>query len=356
MSVPEAELLLKHAVFPPNRPLLVVGCPDRATALELAQMTADSTITIVLDDYARWREMKDLGPRISARFGWNSGETASCASAAVFLPRERDLAEIVLGSTARAVQPDGPVWLVGSIRSGARSLRPRIERAIGPVEASFSGRHCVLFRTARKAIPSAAAEDNPAREFAFPFAGREVKAVSLPGVFSHGRLDPGTRLLLDTLEGAEGRQIPPNANNPGARMLDFGCGAGVIGAALWLAQPDADIALVDSSALAVESAKRTLGSNGLPPGAASPSDVFSDVTGRYDLIVSNPSFHSGTGTDHRVAEALIKEAPARLDHGGRLRIVANRFLKYPPLLKAAFGEFLTIASDGRYAVYEAVRR
>lgn len=115
--------------------------------------------------------------------------------------------------------------------------------------------------------------------------------------------------------------------------------------------------MADSSALAIESAKRTLAANAgrLKGGIVVPTDVFSDVPGRYDLIVSNPPFHAGAGTDYRTVEAFIKEAPVRLNHGGRLRIVANRFLKYPPLLQAAFGDFTVVSEDGRYRVYEASR-
>jgi 16S rRNA (guanine1207-N2)-methyltransferase len=364
MSAPEAELLLKHAVFPPGSGLLVVGVPDRATASALADQTTDCPVTLLLDDYARWRDMKESGTGMTVRFGTDIGEAERFGSAAVFLPRERELAEVVLLSVARAVLPDGPVWLVGSIRSGAKSLRPTVERTIGPVERSYAGRHCVLFQAARNAVQPASgatkscacpaspdmAPVDRAKEFSFPYAGREVKAVSLPGVFSHGRLDAGSRFLLDTME------KHANIGSSGAQILDFGCGAGVIGAALGLARPDAKIALVDASARAIASARRTLAANGLSPDAAGPSDVFSDVPGRYDLIVSNPPFHAGAGTDYRAVDTFIREAPARLNHGGRLRLVANRFLKYPPLLKTAFGEFLTIASDSRYAVYEAVRR
>ena len=57
--------------------------------------------------------------------------------------------------------------------------------------------------------------------FEVPLADGPLKVVSLPGVFSHGRLDRGTALLLEHLD-----------KLPSGHLLDFGCGAGVLGAAL----------------------------------------------------------------------------------------------------------------------------
>lgn len=48
-----------------------------------------------------------------------------------------------------------------------------------------------------------------------------VEVAGLPGIFSHDGLDSGTRMLLETLE-----EQPVQAD----RLLDFACGAGVIGA------------------------------------------------------------------------------------------------------------------------------
>ncbi|HBO38159.1 MAG TPA: 16S rRNA methyltransferase, partial [Pasteurellaceae bacterium] len=80
----------------------------------------------------------------------------------------------------------------------------------------------------------------------------ELTIYSLPGVFSANELDAGTDLLLSTL----------NAGICG-RVLDLGCGAGVIGSYIKKSNPQADVTMSDIHAMAVASAQRTLAENQL---------------------------------------------------------------------------------------------
>ncbi|MDD1842954.1 methyltransferase, partial [Pseudomonas aeruginosa] len=86
--------------------------------------------------------------------------------------------------------------------------------------------------------------------------------------------------------------------------------------------------LCDVSAPAVEASRATLAANGLA-GDVFASNVFSEVNGRFDMIISNPPFHDGLQTSLEAAQALIRGAVRHLNSGGELRIVANAFLPYP---------------------------
>ncbi|MEK7765076.1 MAG: methyltransferase, partial [bacterium] len=217
-----------------------------------------------------------------------------------------------------------------------------------------AARRCVLYRLTREArrIPRPALDDWETGWMARGL-GVELAVRGFPGVFSVGRLDPGTALLLSSLEGA----------SPAGAVLDWGCGCGVVGAALMTSWHRARVTLADSNALAVESARRTLKANGLDERAVVAADVFEGADGErgrtglgpWDLIVSNPPFHDGEETDTGATESLIREAPGRLAAGGRLRIVANRFLRYAPLLRRAFGDYAVVAENASYRVYEAVK-
>ncbi|MBS7676150.1 methyltransferase, partial [Vibrio cholerae] len=79
-----------------------------------------------------------------------------------------------------------------------------------------------------------------------------LKVVSLPGVFSHGRLDRGTELLLEHLD-----------KLPSGNLLDFGCGAGVLGAAVKRRYPHNTVTMLDVDAFAAASSRLTLAANGL---------------------------------------------------------------------------------------------
>ena len=71
------------------------------------------------------------------------------------------------------------------------------------------------------------------------------------------------------------------------KLLDFGCGAGVIGSVLAKRNPALAVTMVDINALALESSRRTLAVNGLS-GRVHASDVYSDIAETFQQIVSNP--------------------------------------------------------------------
>ncbi len=161
-------------------------------------------------------------------------------------------------------------------------------------------------------------------------------------MFSHGKLDEGTDFLLAQLRAL-----------PFEKALDWGCGAGVIGAALKLAHPEKHVDFVDSNVMALEATRRTLASNGFATDSVWPSDIFSDVHGRYDVIVSNPPFHKKLETDFSITERFLREAGEHLTGSGRLIIVANAFINYFPPLRESFGKVEVVAENTKFRVIEA---
>ena len=137
------------------------------------------------------------------------------------------------------------------------------------------------------------------------------------------------------------------------KVLDVGCGAGVLSAALASHSPKVRLTLCDVAAPAVEASRATLAANGIE-GEVFASNVFSEVTGRFDMIISNPPFHDGMQTSLDAAQTLIRGAVRHLNSGGELRIVANAFLPYPQVLDEAFGFHDVIAQTGRFKVYRTV--
>jgi 16S rRNA (guanine1207-N2)-methyltransferase len=338
MSLANAtELLLRHGV-PSDARTLVVGVPDADSVQRLPRAGA----TFLLHDYAVFRSVRSAA---ECRFGpWLPSATPPFERAIVYLPKGRARLAMTLALTAGTLVEGGELWLVGGNNEGIRSAVKPLEAAAGPATKRDSARHCSLF-VARRTRPAAAPAIEPwVESWPLEVAGETLAIRSLPGVFSHGRLDEGTARLLDVL-------APPAHG----RVLDVGCGAGVLGCHIARRHPGLRVELVDSDALAVESARRTLAANGVSNGEALASDVFSDVEGPFDYIVSNPPFHQHVRTDYRVHRALIEGAAHQLRPGGVLQLVANRFLDLGGLLTSAFGRFTVDLEDNRFRVYRAVR-
>ncbi len=160
-------------------------------------------------------------------------------------------------------------------------------------------------------------------------------------MFSHGEFDKGSELLLDTLPKLHGR------------VLDFGCGAGVIGAVMKTnTPPGIELELSDISALAIESARETFKVNNLEAKFTA-TDVYVALEGPYDYLISNPPFHAGLKTFYAATEDFIAQAPKFLNPEGQLIIVANSFLRYPPLIEASLGSCETVASTNKFNIYAA---
>jgi 16S rRNA (guanine1207-N2)-methyltransferase len=147
----------------------------------------------------------------------------------------------------------------------------------------------------------------------------------------------------------------------GDRVLDLGCGTGLAGLAAARRAVDGEVVLVDTDVRAVESARRTLAANGIANGEALLSDCGSavlprDPGQRFDVVITNPPFHQGVGVDYEVACQFVRDAARVLRRGGRLFLVANRFLRYGDLIQETFGDLATAYADNRYHVLTAVAR
>ncbi len=112
--------------------------------------------------------------------------------------------------------------------------------------------------------------------------------------------------------------------------------------------------MCDINAFAIESSKQTLLANNLK-GHVFASDVYSDVEPGLDFIISNPPFHAGLDTSYSATETLLSDAPNYLTDDGQLMIVANSFLKYPPIIEKQFGHCHTVDKNRKFAIYHATK-
>jgi 16S rRNA G1207 methylase RsmC len=150
------------------------------------------------------------------------------------------------------------------------------------------------------------------REIRARFWDTDWTFTTAAGVFSADGLDLGTAVLL--------RECAPPSG--ATRLLDLGCGYGVLAVALATACPQASVDAVDVNERALELTATNAAAHGVADRVHPllPAQVDPDV--RYDQIWSNPPIRIGKDALH---ELLLTWLP-RLAPGGEARLVVGKNL------------------------------
>ncbi|NIY48157.1 16S rRNA (guanine(1207)-N(2))-methyltransferase RsmC [Cedecea colo] len=330
---PASEVLLRHSDdFTESRVLFAGDLQD-----DLPARFETAASRVHTQQFHHWQALSaQMGE--NAQYGLVAGaDTISDSNTLIYYwPKNKPEAHFQLMNILSLLPVGCDVFVVGENRSGVRSAEQMLEDYC-PLTKIDSARRCGLYHGRLETQPQF---DEHAWWDEYPHEGMTVK--TLPGVFSRDGLDTGSKLLLSTLT--------PHTKG---KVLDVGCGAGVLAITLASHSPKVRLTLCDVSAPAVEASRATLAANGIE-GEVIASNVYSEINGRFDMIISNPPFHDGMQTSLDAAHQLIRGAVRHLSTGGELRIVANAFLAYPNILDEAFGNHEVIAQTGRFKVYRAV--
>jgi 16S rRNA (guanine1207-N2)-methyltransferase len=153
--------------------------------------------------------------------------------------------------------------------------------------------------------------------------GLKLTIAGKPGVWSWDEVNPGTAALLEVA-----------MVGPAERVLDLGCGTGVIGAAAARRAPQGTVVLVDSNIVATRCAQATLEANRISNATVELGDGCSELTpGSFDRVLSH------LPRERAVQEELLRGAAAVLRPGGSLVFVAHRQAGIRPAVDFARGLF-----------------
>lgn len=142
-------------------------------------------------------------------------------------------------------------------------------------------------------------------------ADLHLRLVTDSGVFSADRVDPGTRVLLESVP------APPAAGD----LLDMGCGYGPIALAMAVRAPDATVWAVDVNERAVDLCARNAQAAGLSNVHARRPERVPEET-RFAAIWSNPPIRIGKPALHELLTGWL----SRLAPDGYAYLVVHRHL------------------------------
>lgn len=354
------ELLLSHVAtldIASDATTVVVG--DSFGSLSIPLATLDPTV--VVDRYSSRRA-------IAANSTANgiAADSIRVIDALAPLPDRVDVAlirparslamlEHQLRSLAPSLHAGSVVVATSMVKHLHSSTLEVFERVLGPTTTSLATRRARLVHTS----PTGDVPDPPdswSWPMVTPIEPGPLQLCWMPGVFSAGKLDRGTSLLL--------AHLPELA--PDDVVIDLGCGNGVLGLVAAVDQPEASVTLVDDSSMAVAAARATLDANGVDArvvwgdGLAdwapeSNSDQATGVAdGSLDVVLCNPPFHDDHALVDAVAWKMFSEARRALRPGGELWVVGNRHLGYHVKMRRLFGDVDVVSSDPKFVVLRSV--
>ena len=130
------------------------------------------------------------------------------------------------------------------------------------------------------------------------------------GVFSKDKLDFGSMLMLETLF--------DNKDMSNLKVLDVGCGYGFLGISIAKIQ-NAKVTMCDVNKRALHLTEKNINENKISAQVLE-SDMYSNITDIYDLIITNPPIRAGK----QVVYGILEGARDRLEAKGELWFVIRK--------------------------------
>ncbi|MEA5118186.1 MAG: methyltransferase [Propionicimonas sp.] len=359
---------------------------SRLLADELQQLTGRSAVAgplLVIDDPALANHLRQEGRDVLASCddlrdersltlaGVDCLDQSTLAAAQVVLlrlPKSLGMLQDYAERIAAWAPPDVRVLAGGREKHLTRSMNDVLAGCFGSVRASLGRQksrvlHAEEPLAVERSWPRRTELDEPA-----------LTVVSHAGVFAAGRLDGGTRLLLEALEAglepaerhlslptlpaAPGRESNPDSTQPSRsnrsqlRAVDLGCGSGIL--ACTLARAGHTVLAVDVSRAAVASTRDTAAANQLAIEVERADGLAGHPAGSVDLVVCNPPFHRGTTKDSSPGFDLLATAIPTLAPGAEVWTVFNSHLPYLPFLRRQLGATGVVVRDRHYTVTRSV--
>ena len=162
---------------------------------------------------------------------------------------------------------------------------------------------------------------------------------TVAGVFSESKIDAGSALLAMQLDGLSGK------------VADLGAGWGYLSREILTHSGVTRLDMVEAEKTALECAEN----NNQDPRAHA---IWGDAVthqGSYDVVVSNPPFHTSRAGDPDLGRGFIATAARILTARGTFYMVANRHLPYEAELDAKFARVEELDGSGAFKVFKATR-
>ena len=261
------------------------------------------------------------------------------------IPKTLALLEDQLARLQPVLTDSTVVVAAGMAKNIHRSTLALFDKYIGITTTSLAKKKArLIFSVVDKTLP----QPGSPYPVNYLLEGTDYLLSDHANVFSCGRLDIGTRFML--------QHIPQDEDY--SKIIDLGCGNGVLGIVVAEKNPQAELLFIDESCMAIESARM----NFQRAFAASRKAEFKlnnalegIAPASVDLILNNPPFHQQHGITNIIARKMFRQAQKVLRPGGELIVIGNRHLGYHIQLKKLFTTCEVVASNKKFVILRAIK-
>lgn len=196
-------------------------------------------------------------------------------------------------------------------------------------------------------------DENPEVEskealFTYSYDNHDLELVTDAGVFSKGKIDFGSDLLVKTFL----KTYPPG---PTKNIIDVGCGYGPIGLMIAKVSPHHEVTMVDVNQRALNLSRKNKKRNRIENVEVKESDGLSQVEDNtYDFVLTNPPIRAGKEVVHRILE----DAYVKLKLDGELFVVIQKKQGMPSAKKKmqdTFGNVEVLEKSKGYYILRSVK-
>ncbi|MBW2988690.1 methyltransferase [Candidatus Woesearchaeota archaeon] len=177
------------------------------------------------------------------------------------------------------------------------------------------------------------------KEIEVSLRGNSLKFCTGSGVFSVGKIDKGTKLLIES-----------SMIKPAWKILDLGSGYGPVGISLAKAFPSSKVIMSDINNRSVKLSRMNIRLNNLNNITARQSGLYENIEEKFNTILTNPPQSAGK----KICFEMIEGAKVHLVKKGLLQLVCRHKkggIELKKKMLDVFGNVKEIAKGSGYRVY-----
>lgn len=266
------------------------------------------------------------------------------------ISKEKPVVHHLLNQAWRCLKPGGQLLLAGYKNEGTKTYIEKIAKLLG------SGKNIVKNGPVYSAKLNKYTEydatqlldDSDYRQSRPIGLGSGLDLLSKPGLFGWNKVDAGSALLNEQL-----KQLSP-IPDPLNSCVDLGCGYGyltIAAASLDICKSITRWTLTDNNAAAIQLARQNLQRNQLN-GEVIAADAGRSIRVKADLLLCNPPFHQGFGTDGDLTDKFLISAKQLLAPQGIALFVVNQFIPLERKAAPLFSQIKVLIDNGSFKVIQ----